>query len=769
MPPFLLPRYARSMAKVTGDTVHLRASGVSLAVAVGGGRLPRVLHWGADLGDLDKAALAALVTASTEPRVNGELDDRYPVAIVPEHSWGWMHTPGLVGHRDGRDFSTRFTATAADLTNEDEGDRRVQRLTVKATDAVADLAMTITIEMLASGLVRARAAVASTGAGSGEDSATPYTLDSLAVFLPVPREATEILDFAGRWIRERVPQRHAFTVGTHVRESRRGKPGHDSAFLFAAGAPGFGFRSGEVWATHVAWSGNSRWIAERNNDGTALVGGGELLYPGEVRLGVSNTGVGERYESPWAYFTYGDGLDEVSSRIHRYLRSRPEHPSTPRPVIVNTWEAVYFDHDAAKLHALADAAANIGAERFVLDDGWFRGRRADNAGLGDWFVDEDVYPEGLRPLADYVRGKGMEFGLWVEPEMINVDSDLARAHPDWIAQAGSQDRGDGGDVAARQRSRAGAGASPRLPLEARNQQVLDLTHPEAYTYIEERLHSLVSELEPAYLKWDHNRDLLEAGNTVTGRAIGHAQTLAYYRLLDGLRAAFPGLEIESCAGGGGRIDLEVLHHVDRVWASDTNDALERQRIQRWTGLLVPPEMMGCHIGPPTAHTTGRTRTLDFRGGTAIWGHLGIEWNVASEEASAPATRDALHEWVALYKRFRPLLHSGDVVRSDLPVPGRLLHGVVSRDKTEALYAYASMDSVGENPVGKIRLEGLDPAGTYKVMHVGPLTLWESAMRAKPGWWDDGVVASGQVLANHGIQAPSLHPEEVALIYVERRF
>ena len=736
------------MASVTGDTVHLRAPGVSLVVAVGGGRLPRVLHWGADLGDLDAAGLAALVVASAEPRVNGELDDRYPVAVLPEHSYGWMHTPGLTGHRDGRDHSTRFTTTRVDLADNGEGERRVERLTVEAADAVTDLALTFTIEMLASGLVRARARLASTGAGSAETrpngEPAPYTLDALNILFPIPREATEILDFAGRWIRERVPQRGPLTVGTHLRESRRGKPGHDSAFLLAAGAPGFGFRSGEVWATHVAWSGNSRWIVERNNDGVAVLGGGELLYPGEVRLG-------DAYDSPWVYFTYGDGLDEASARIHRYLRSRPEHPSSPRPVIVNTWEAVYFDHDQAKLRALADAAADIGAERFVLDDGWFRHRRDDGAGLGDWYVDEGVYPDGLRPLADYVRGKGLEFGLWVEPEMINPDSDLARAHPEWIAQANIAD----------------ATADPRLPLEARRQQVLDLTHPEAYDYIEERLHSLVAELQPAYLKWDHNRDLLEAGSTATGHAIGHAQTVAYYRLLDGLRAAFPGLEIESCAGGGGRIDLEVLHHVDRVWASDTNDPLERQRIQRWTGLIVPPEMMGCHIGPPTAHTTGRTHTLDFRAGTAMFGHLGIEWNVASEEVSISDDISALHNCVSLYKDYRALLHSGDVVRSDLPVPGCLLHGVVARDRSEALYAYASTDSVHENPVGLLRLPGLDPDRTYRVSPVGPRSLWETGMRARPAWWRGGVgvTETGKALANHGVQAPALHPEEVALIHV----
>ncbi|PKQ25432.1 MAG: alpha-galactosidase [Actinobacteria bacterium HGW-Actinobacteria-4] len=759
------------MSDLTSTTVHLRAAGVSLVVDVSQHRLPRIVHWGEDLGDLDEVALSALMIASTEPSVGGELDARYPVAILPEHSWGWMGTPGLSGHRDGRDHSTRFDVSTVDLTasgNTTGQEPATQRLTVQAADAVAQLDLALTIEMLGSGLVRARASVTSTGhgssgvlgagdAGSGEVAESPrvapYTLDGLHLMFPVPREATELLDFTGRWIRERTPQRAAFSVGAHVREARRGKPGHDSAFVVSAGQPGFGFRRGQVWSTHVAWSGNSRTIAERTNAGVGLVGGGELMFPGEVQLAV-----GETYQGPWVYGSYGDGLDQMSSRFHRYLRSRPDHPHRPRPVIVNTWEAVYFDHDHAKLYALADAAAEVGAERFVLDDGWFNHRRSDNAGLGDWYVDRDVYPEGLGPLADYVRSKGMEFGLWVEPEMINPDSDLARLHPEWIAQPTPRP--------------ATAHGGGRLPLEARRQQVLDLTHPEAYAYIAERLHALVADIKPAYLKWDHNRDLLEAGSTLTGRAVGHLQTLAYYRLLDGLRSAFPGLEIESCAGGGGRVDIEVLEHAHRIWTSDTNDALERQRMQRYTGLLVPPEMMGAHIGPPTAHTTGRTQTLDFRAGTAIWGHLGIEWNVAGPEASEPATRAALSAWVALYKQFRQLLHTGTVVRSDLPVTGRVLHGVVAPDLSEALYCFASTDSVAESPTGQICLEGLDPAVTYRVSHVGPLTLSESGSRAVPPWWsaaDAGgpVELSGHVLATHGIQAPGLFPEEVALIHLVR--
>ena len=279
-------------------------------------------------------------------------------------------------------------------------------------------------------------------------------------------------------------------------------------------------------------------------------------------------------------------------------------------MVLNTWEAVYFDHRLDRLTALADTAAELGVERFVLDDGWFRHRRDDTAGLGDWYVDEDVWPHGLHPLIDHVRGRGMEFGLWVEPEMVNPDSDLARAHPDWVL--------------------------PGPPW--RHQQALDITIPEAYAYILERLDALLSEYDIAFLKWDHNRDLV----TPT-----HEQTLATYRLLDELRARHPGVEIESCSSGGARVDLGILARTDRVWASDTNDALERQNIQRWTQLLLPPELVGSHVGPPRAHTTGRTHDLSFRAATALFGHFGIEWDIAS---ASDEERTELAEWIARYKR-----------------------------------------------------------------------------------------------------------------------
>ncbi|MGK5496486.1 alpha-galactosidase [Streptomyces sp. URMC 125] len=727
---------APSSVSLPPEVTYLRAGGVGLVLDLTGGTLPRVLHWGCDLGDLDPARLRDLRLARRPQPIGFSVDAPVEVAVLPEQSAGWLGTPGLVGNRGGRDFSTAFAVREAHLAVPQEpapGGGAGGRLTVLAHDVGAELELELVIELTASGLVRQRAAVTNRGS-------SPFALDAVNLTLPVPAAATELLDFTGHHLRERSPQRTAFTQGLRMRENRTGRTGYDSAYLLAAGTPGFGNRSGEVWAVHTAWSGNHRTFAERTFHSVSLLGSGELLLSGEVELAP-----GESYTSPWQYGSHGTGLDEVSARFHRWMRSRPHHPSTPRPVTLNTWEAVYFDHDLERLRRLADAAATVGAERFVLDDGWFGSRRDDRRGLGDWYVSPEVWPDGLGPLIDHVTGLGMQFGIWVEPEMINEDSDLARAHPDWIMATGG-----------------------RLPGAARSQQVLDLARPEAFAHILERLDELLSTHPISYLKWDHNRDLVEAGHRPTGRAGVHGQTLAVYRLLDELRRRHPGVEIESCSSGGGRVDLEILQRTDRVWVSDCIDALERQQIQRWTGVLIPPELMGTHVGSGTAHTTGRRHPLDFRAGTALFGHFGIEWDLT---AASPEELARLGEWVALHKELRGLLHTGTSVRADHPDPAYHLHGVVAEDGSEAVYALVATASSELYPPGPVRLPGLDPDAVYHVRPQPPGDLpdgnahhWGALL---PWWTQEGVRLPGRVLDGAGLQAPVLYPERLVLLRATR--
>jgi alpha-galactosidase len=700
---------------------HLRRGGVSLLLETYDDRLPTVRHWGADLGaDLSEANLGDLSRTWTGFRVPSALDDAASVGLVPEYARGYAGRPGLVVRRpgSGSSWAPRFTDGVLTATDAEA--------VVEATDPDLQLSLRSELALAESGLLRMLHAVTNTG---GE----PIGVVALETALPVPDHAGELLHLTGRWCRERHPQRQPLVDGAVVREGRHGRTGHDATLLLVAGEPGFGSRRGEVWAAHVAWSGDHVTFAERRPESGSMLGGGELLGPDEVVLAPAET-----YETPWLYATWSDaGLDGASARLHRWVRARPRHPRRPRPVVLNTWEAVYFDHDLDRLRGLADVAAGIGVERFVLDDGWFQGRRDDTRALGDWTVDESVWPDGLGPLVDHVEGLGMEFGLWVEPEMISPDSDVARAHPDWVLRGREE-----------------------LPPAWRHQQVLDLQNPAAYEHVRDRLLALLDAYAIAFLKWDHNRDLVDVAHA--GRPAVHGQTLAVYRLLDELRAAHPELEIEGCSSGGARVDLGILERTDRVWASDCNDALERQAIQRWTGLLLPPELVGSHVGPPTAHTTGRTHPLGFRAATALFGHFGIEWDIAS---ASEAERAELAEWIALYKAERDLIHRGTAVHSDDGGTdgGLTVHGVVSDDGSRGLYAVAALTSGSPSSSRPVRLPGLEPTRRYRVERVGPEPAYGSF---DAGWTDAGAVElTGSVLTHLGVRLPMLRPESAVVLRV----
>jgi alpha-galactosidase len=729
------------MPSTPARIVTLRAAGTSLVVELTE-PVPRVLHWGADLGELSGEAGAALALTADGAVLNNAIDIPRRFTVWPTEADGWHGTPAHHGHLGGAAAAPGPTLTDVDVRQDPSGGGEVA---IELTDAAAGLDLTVTYALTPSGVLSAATAVTRRADPAADGNGQPYDLTGLATLLPLPRRAGEILDFTGKWSRERSPQRRTLAHGTYSREVRRGKPGLDSPYLLAVGEPGFGFRSGEVWAVHVAWSGDQRYLVEQYPEGAGthacVFGGGELLRSGEIRLAPGDT-----YRAPVCHFAWSDqGLDGLADRFHTLLRARPVHPRTPRPVILNSWEAVYFDHDLDRLLALADRAAQVGVERFVLDDGWFTGRRSDRAGLGDWAVDPVVWPDGLTPLVDHVRALGMEFGLWVEPEMVNLDSDLARDHPDWVL-----------------------GPARGLGPSARNQHVLDLANPDVHDYLLQALDALVARYAVAYLKWDHNRELHEAVHGPGDRPTAHAQVTALYRLLDALRERHPDLEIESCASGGGRVDLGILQRTDRVWASDCNDPVERQTIQRWTGQLLPPELVGAHIGPSPSHTTARITTDTFRLTTALFGHAGIEHDLTT---SPPQELARLTAWTALYRELRPLLHGGRTVRADLPGQATLLHGVVAHDGTSALYCWARLATSPEGQSGRLPLPGLTPDATYRLRVRTDLGLPALNQTGGPAWYTRAVegwlTLPGAVLTTAGLPMPTLHPEQALLIEVER--
>ena len=640
--------------------------------------------------------------------------------MLREHSRGWSGHPTLRGHRSGVSASNGFTVK--NLSQKD------QTLTVDFEDALAGLEISMTYTLTESDILLMDAEVRNVAEGD-------YFLEHFLYWLPLAEQADEVLDFYGHWTKERQPQRRAIGYGLTSREGFEGRSGHDYTITQVALNHATGFRHGEAWSLGMAWSGNNLAHVERLIDGHKSIGAGEYLLPGEIILKK-----GQSYKAPRAVATFSDrGLDGLTNNHYTWIRSRSNHitKKKPRPLTLNMWEAVYFNHNEDGIRKIVNKAAEIGVERVVLDDGWFGSRRDDKSGLGDWVVSKEAWPNGLGPIIKYINDKGIEFGLWFEGEMVNRDSDLYRAHPDWILQEPG-----------------------RLPIEGRWQQVLDITKEGAYNHVLEQVSAVLGAHNIAYIKWDHNRHLSDPISD--GRPVVRKQTEAIYRLFDELKRRHPGLEIESCASGGGRVDLGMIEHADRFWTSDMNDPLERQQIQRWTGLVIPPEFLGTHIGPTVGHQMHRTHDISFRAINALFGHAGIEWNVT--EADEHETQ-VLKSYTAFYKANRDLLHSGDVVRSDLVVGDAQLYGTVSRDKKRAIFSYMQLTSVDNFGPLMARFDGLDPAMTYKVSVNESLSAPEYLQKAAPGWWPT-VELTGQQLSAIGLQLPMMRPETGLLFEIK---
>ena len=680
------------------EPIVLRCGGVAVVIDPTP-PVPAILHWGPEPGPLSPG-LGALTGRPIPPASLDRTAAPSIVRVDPADAG----RPGLVAWRPDAGASP-----AAAHPRFDRGNVTVRDGAVDFTSRADGIELRGTIEL--QDTLAVSVLVANTGA-------TPLALHRLAVTLPLPADADEALWFEGHWCAETHPRREPWVAGSQVLDNRRGRTSHDRPPLAFVGPRGFGEHRGWVHGMHLAWSGNAEVVLEARTDGTRVAHLAELLDPGEVILVP-----GEAYEAPVVHGVAGEGLSAASARFHaearRHLRPRP------RPVLINTWEAVYFDHDADTLRALAGRAAAVGVERFVLDDGWFGGRRDDRAGLGDWWVSPEAHPEGLGPLIDHVRDLGMDFGIWVEPEMANPDSDLLRTHPDWVL----------GDAT----------------VTGRNQLVLDLSIGACWQHLHDALDALLADHDIAFVKWDMNRDLAGAGP--------HTQVRALYGLLDALRARHPDVEFESCASGGGRADLGILARVDRVWTSDCNDALERQRIQRGASHLLPLEVLGAHIGPTRAHTTGRSQRLAFRAATALFGHLGIEWNLLEAE---PRHLEALSWWIAQHKRLRPLLHTGRLERLDHPDPAVAAQVVVSPERDEAILSVAQLTASRWSVPPRLRIQGLDPARTYRLTHLAaPGEVLGLGSRA--AWLDETVEATGQMLATIGLQVPVLLPESALLV------
>lgn len=681
---------------------------------------PAIMHWGPRLHSLSTPEMVAKLTTRQEARAS--VEEEPLIALSPTYGAGFQGKAGIQVHRD--DASWAVYTQIEEVHQPDH-----LSLTVVSRCETSQLLVKHHLQLdEPSGVLVATTELTNTGASY-------LRVDQCdAPCIPLPPHYDRILSFEGRWAKEFQPHHTGRFLGTYLRENRAGRTSHHSFPGVVIHTAQTNESLGGAYGLHLGWSGNHHISIEEDSSGRAFAQLGELFYPGEVLLAP-----GETYRSPPLYGARShDGFSGLSQCFHQYVRRHltdQRMAGKQKPVHFNTWEATYFDLSMSSLRTLADEAAALGVERFVLDDGWFRGRDSDQSGLGDWYVDERKFPEGLGPLIAHIQGLGMEFGLWVEPEMVNPDSDLYRAHPDWVLSA-----------------------DPAPRVMSRHQLVLDLTRPEVTDYLFARLDALLRDHSIAYLKWDMNRNLDQPGNA-HGRPATHQQTLAVYALLEKVRVAHPSVEIESCASGGGRADYGILAYTDRIWTSDTNDALDRLQVQKGFSFFFPTEFMGAHVGPHTCHITGRQLRMETRAGVALFGDMGIEADLLSMDEAEKAKLGAA---VALHKEHRQLIMTGDLVRLDLPDYENGF-GIIAADGQEAIFSYALLTSHPKSAPGRYRFRGLQDHACYQLQCIWPEepdTPSKSALDLVAGQ-----VFSGDSLMRVGMQLPILKPESLLIFYL----
>lgn len=644
----------------------LRGDGFAYALAVTPDGDLRHLHWGGPLEPDDVTGLLA-----DDPREFGSNTWSSPRA----------HTEELVAHGGRRLDESALKVEFADGVRALDLAYRshtvsADQLTVRLADRHYPFAAELHYRVRGGALERWTTLV--------NDGDTPVVLDraySATWGLPwQPHwEATWL---AGMYATETQVTRRPLGAGRLVLESRRGIPGHAAQPWLALDA-GAGDEAGAVWSVAVAWSGSWRLAAELAHDGrlhvTAGVNDFDLRHP---------LAPGTSWTTPVTVGVYASaGHDDLTDRWHAYERRFVvPRPDVVRPVLYNGWEATFFDVRPESQLELARRAAGLGAELFVIDDGWFAGRKDESAGVGDWTPDPTAFPDGLQPLADEVHALGMRFGVWVEPEAVSPDSDLFRAHPDWIYQWPTRPR-----------------------TLARQTHMLALSRPDVRTYLVEALDALLSSAPIDALKWDLNRPLTEASDGVGNGSVWLGHVEGFYEVLDRVRARHPDVWIESCASGGGRADLGVMARTEWVWPSDNTDALERLTIQHgYTYAHSPHTMMAWVTDSPT-YLTKREIPLRFRFHSAMTGLLGIGGNLADWPQSALAEAA---EYVAQYKQVRATVQYGVMRRlSGAPDDVTALSYRSPSGHQVAVFAFAPSVRHLRRTV-QLRLRGLDPAAVY---------------------------------------------------------
>ena len=540
---------------------------------------------------------------------------------------------------------------------------------------------------------------------SGEDMQINGVLSASA---PVHGSGYDVIHLKGAWARERHVMRKTQGEGEYRIFSQRGASGHEANPFLALCERSATEFSGEVWAVSLVYSGSFEALSYVNNTENSRLSIG--LNPDVFTWKLEP---GETFVSPEAAMVYSpDGLNGMSHAFHRLYSEnlmRSKWFERDRPILINNWEATYFNFDEEKILQIARRAKELGVEMLVLDDGWFGKRNTDNCSLGDWVVNPEKLPGGLNGLSDRLHDLGLKFGLWFEPEMISPDSDLYRAHPDWCLHV------DG-----------------RARVEMRNQLILDLSRKEVQDYIIESVSAVLESARIEYVKWDMNRNMTEpfsgAQTPERQKETQHRYMLGLYRVLEEITARFPEILFESCSGGGGRFDPGMLYYMPQTWTSDDSDAVERMFIQYGTSFVYPPCAMGAHVSAVPNHQTGRTTAMQTRGDVALGGNFGFELDLSQ---LSDADAETVRRLIEREKQVRTLVRTGEFTRLlspfDHPYAAWQFR---ARDNSEALICAYRLMTRPATPHLLLRASGLDESAVYMD--------------------DDGNTCSGAALTRYGL-------------------
>ncbi|MHA6480531.1 alpha-galactosidase [Paenibacillus sp. strain BS8-2] len=663
--------------------------------------------------DLDQLSLS-LDTLPQEYPAYGSSDFRNPAIQVQLANGSTVTELVYESHRivDGKPALPGLPGVYAEEASE------AKTLEIVLKDSYSGLSVTLSYTVFAD-----HNAIARSARISNESDKSFQLQRAYSASFDLPHDRYEMLQLSGTWARERYVHKRKLVPGMQSVESRRGSSSHMQNPFIALLGEGSTETQGDVYGVSLVYSGSFAAGVEVDQFHTSRVFAGLnsfdfswLLEPGDY------------FQTPEAILVFSDtGLGGMSRSYHNLYRSRlcrGVFRDQARPILINNWEATYFNFNADKIEDIARAGKELGIELFVLDDGWFGKRDKDNSSLGDWFVDRNKLPNGLEDLVSRVNSIGMEFGLWFEPEMVSPNSELYRSHPDWCLHV-----------------------EDRRRTQARHQLILDMSRHDVQDYIVESLSAILSSAPITYVKWDMNRNMTEIGSALLPanrqRETAHRYMLGLYAVLERITSSFPHILFESCSGGGGRFDPGMLYYMPQTWTSDNSDAISRLKIQYGTSIVYPISTMGSHVSAVPNHQVGRITSLETRANVALSGNFGYELDLTqfTEEEKV-----LVKEHVAAYKNIRHLVQFGDFYRLLSPFEGNETAWMyVSKDKSEAAVVFVSVLQEPNPPLDRFRLQGLDPAADYLLQ-------------------GSGITYGGDELMYAGLATPQFHGDFASKLY-----